>query len=230
MRGLVAAAVLVACRAHGPQAPAGVPREGLAIAIYRATSSSPASADDATAGAASSPGVDPPPGYAVVDDRRWIEIAGDRFELEHVDPGASLAALVIESVAGPVTGPAIMPRARDAGPWRDVAPARVRGVGPLTIGIFYPERGGYQVGGGIAGDFPICVVPMMYQDLEWHDVPFWSYFCQVSDSTTSYGSYSGAVPNEKITWGKLDIGTPKFIVESDATIVVPLIFAWILGW
>lgn len=90
--------------------------------------------------------------------------------------------------------------------------------------------GFFQIGGGIAGDFPICVVPMMYQDLEWHDVPFWSYFCQISDSTTSYGSYSGAVPNEKITWGKLDIHTPKFIVESDATIVVPLIFAWVLGW
>lgn len=90
--------------------------------------------------------------------------------------------------------------------------------------------GFFQVGGGIAGDFPICVVPMMYQDLGWHDVPFWSYFCQISDSTTSYGSYSGAVPNEKITWGKLDIHTPKFIVESDATIVAPLIFAWLLGW
>src|SRR5690606_250104 len=86
-----------------------------------------------------------------------------------------------------------------------------------------------QVAGGIAGDFPICVVPMMYQDLEWHDVPFWSYFCQISDSTTSYGSYSGAVPNEKITWGKLDVESPKFIVESDATIVAPLIFAWVLG-
>jgi len=88
--------------------------------------------------------------------------------------------------------------------------------------------GFFQVGGGIAGDFPICVVPMLYQDLEMENIPFWSYFCQVSDSTTSYGSYSGAVPNEKITWGKLDIHTPKFIVESDATIVVPLIFAWIL--
>lgn len=89
--------------------------------------------------------------------------------------------------------------------------------------------GFFQIGGGIAGDFPICVVPMMYQDLEWTDVPFWSYFCQISDSTTSYGSYSGAVPNEKITWGKLDIDTPKFIVESDATIVAPLMFAYILG-
>ena len=88
--------------------------------------------------------------------------------------------------------------------------------------------GFFQIGGGIAGDFPICVVPMMYQDLEWEDVPFWAYFCQISDSTTSYGSYSGAVPNEKITWGKLDAHTPKFIVESDATIVAPLIFSWIL--
>jgi deoxyhypusine synthase len=90
--------------------------------------------------------------------------------------------------------------------------------------------GFYQIGGGIAGDFPICVVPMMYQDLEWEDVPFWSYFCQISDSTTSYGSYSGAVPNEKITWGKLDINTPKFIVESDASIVAPLMFAYILNY
>jgi deoxyhypusine synthase len=90
--------------------------------------------------------------------------------------------------------------------------------------------GFFQIGGGIAGDFPICVVPMLYQDMEMENIPFWSYFCQISDSTTSYGSYSGAVPNEKITWGKLDIHTPKFIVESDATIVAPLIFAWILGW
>jgi len=90
--------------------------------------------------------------------------------------------------------------------------------------------GFFQVGGGIAGDFPICVVPMLYQDLERTDTPFWSYFCQISDSTTSYGSYSGAIPNEKITWGKLDINTPKFIVESDATIVAPLIFAYLLGW
>lgn len=90
--------------------------------------------------------------------------------------------------------------------------------------------GFFQIGGGIAGDFPICVVPMLYQDMEREDTPFWSYFCQISDSTTSYGSYSGAVPNEKITWGKLDINTPKYIVESDATIVAPLIFAYLLNW
>ncbi|MCC7042863.1 MAG: deoxyhypusine synthase family protein [Acidobacteria bacterium] len=92
-----------------------------------------------------------------------------------------------------------------------------------TIGFF-------QIGGGIAGDFPICVVPMLHQDLRRPDVPLWGYFCQVSDSTTSYGSYSGAHPNEKITWGKLAVDTPSYIIESDATIVVPLIFAKVLGW
>lgn len=90
--------------------------------------------------------------------------------------------------------------------------------------------GFFQIGGGIAGDFPICVVPMLHQDLRRDHVPLWGYFCQISDSTTSYGSYSGAVPNEKITWGKLGIDTPKFIIESDATIVAPLVFAYVLGW
>jgi deoxyhypusine synthase len=89
--------------------------------------------------------------------------------------------------------------------------------------------GFFQIGGGIAGDFPICVVPMLHQDLGRTSVPLWGYFCQISDSTTSYGSYSGAVPNEKITWGKLGQDTPKFIIESDATIVAPLVFAMVLG-
>jgi deoxyhypusine synthase len=89
--------------------------------------------------------------------------------------------------------------------------------------------GFFQIGGGIAGDFPICVVPMLHQDLGRTQVPLWGYFCQISDSTTSYGSYSGAVPNEKITWGKLGQDTPKFIIESDATIVAPLVFAMVLG-
>ncbi len=89
--------------------------------------------------------------------------------------------------------------------------------------------GFFQIGGGIAGDFPICVVPMLDQDLQYDNVPLWSYFAQISDSTTSYGSYSGAIPNEKITWGKLSIDTPKYVVESDASIVAPLIFAYVLG-
>ena len=89
--------------------------------------------------------------------------------------------------------------------------------------------GFFQIGGGIAGDFPICVVPMLEQSLKIYGIPRWGYFCQISNSTTSYGSYSGAVPNEKISWGKLSAGTPKFIIESDATIVAPLIFASVLG-
>lgn len=91
------------------------------------------------------------------------------------------------------------------------------------------DIGFFQIGGGIAGDFPICVVPMLHQDLEYTDVKCWKYFCQISDSTTSYGSYSGAVPNEKITWGKLEVDTPRFIIESDATIVAPLMFAYVMG-
>jgi deoxyhypusine synthase len=87
--------------------------------------------------------------------------------------------------------------------------------------------GFFQIAGGIAGDFPICVVPLIQQDLK-QDCKLWGYFCQISDSTTSYGSYSGAVPNEKITWGKLDVDTPRFVIESDATIVAPLVFAYVL--
>lgn len=92
------------------------------------------------------------------------------------------------------------------------------------------DVGFFQIGGGIAGDFSICVVPLLQQDVGEKKTPLWSYFCQISDSTTSYGSYSGAVPNEKITWGKIGPKTPAFVIESDATIVVPLMFAKILGW
>nr|HMN29387.1 deoxyhypusine synthase family protein [Caldilineaceae bacterium] len=93
----------------------------------------------------------------------------------------------------------------------------------MSLAAWYTEQsqqqpiGFFQIGGGIAGDFPICVVPMLRQDLEREEVPLWRYFCQISDSTTSYGSYSGAVPNEKITWEKIAIDTPKYMIESDAT-------------
>lgn len=89
------------------------------------------------------------------------------------------------------------------------------------------DIGFFQIGGGIAGDFPICVVPLIHQDLG-ESVPFWSYFCQISDSATSYGSYSGATPSEKITWGKLNVDTPSFVIESDASIVAPLVFQYVL--
>ena len=121
---------------------------------------------------------------------------------------------------------------------RDMIPGTVKGgiQYMMLLAKWYQENtksnavGFFQIGGGIAGDFPICAVPMLHQDLGLEDIPMWSYFCQISDSTTSYGSYSGAVPNEKITWGKLLPETPKFVIESDATIVAPLIFAYLLNW
>ena len=84
-----------------------------------------------------------------------------------------------------------------------------------------------QIGGGIAGDFPICVVPMLNQDLG-EQVSLWSWFGQISESSTSFGGYSGAPPNEKISWGKIGIDTPRFVIESDATIVLPLILTCLL--
>ncbi|WP_242522783.1 deoxyhypusine synthase family protein [Candidatus Methylacidiphilum infernorum] len=104
----------------------------------------------------------------------------------------------------------------------------------MALAQYYQETtkkhslGLFQIGGGISGDFPICVVPMLHQDMQLENIPLWGYFCQISDATTSYGSYSGASPNEKITWGKLAKETPKFMIESDATIVAPLIFAYVL--
>lgn len=85
-----------------------------------------------------------------------------------------------------------------------------------------------QSGGGIAGDFPICVVPLLHQDLGEVDVPLWAWFCQITDATASYGGYSGAPPNEKISWGKLGLDTPRFNIQSDASIVLPLIFGYVL--
>lgn len=118
-----------------------------------------------------------------------------------------------------------------------LAPWYLKNGGGKGVGFF-------QVGGGIAGDFPICAVPLIIFDAKKRmlgsdtkereiagiktNVPAWSYFAQISDSTTSYGSYSGAVPNEKITWGKLEKDTPKFIIESDASLVAPLIFSYVL--
>jgi deoxyhypusine synthase len=90
------------------------------------------------------------------------------------------------------------------------------------------DVGFFQIGGGIAGDFPICAVPLIRQDLQREDVKLWSFFCQIADGTTSYGGYSAAPPNEKITWGKLAPETPSYIIESDATIVWPLLTALVL--
>jgi len=81
-----------------------------------------------------------------------------------------------------------------------------------------------QIGGGISGDFAISVVPMLRQDAGI-DVSLWSWFGQISESRASYGGYSGAPPNEKISWGKLGVECPQFVIESDASIVLPLLLS-----
>jgi deoxyhypusine synthase len=92
------------------------------------------------------------------------------------------------------------------------------------------DKGFFQIGGGIAGDFPICVVPFLRQDCKMGDkIKHWAYFAQITDAEVSYGGYSGAEPNEKITWDKISKKTPKFVIKSDATIVAPLIFNALLG-
>lgn len=69
MRALVALVLLGACHPHAP-APAALPA-GVTIAVYDA--------------------------FSVVDDRRDVDIDGNVLALDHVDPGAALASLVIES-------------------------------------------------------------------------------------------------------------------------------------
>jgi deoxyhypusine synthase len=162
--------------------------------------------------------------YQIDPKDSWMLAAAER-NLPIVVPGwedSSLGNLFAAAlIRGDLKSPHTVRGGIEYMPW--LADFYLRTTRKHSLGMF-------QIGGGIAGDFPICVVPMLHQDLKRRNVPLWGYFCQISDSTTSYGSYSGAVPNEKITWGKLGVNTPKFIIESDATIVAPLIFARVLGW
>ena len=141
----------------------------------------------------------------------------EHYQIDPADSWLVVAAACIEGAAEPSTVKSGIEAMMDLAEWyTQYAPQS-------PVGFF-------QIGGGIAGDFPICVVPMLHQDLQRDGVPLWSYFCQISDSITSYGSYSGAVPNERITWGKLSVDTPKHVIESDATLVAPLFLALVLGW
>jgi deoxyhypusine synthase len=162
------------------------------------------------------------PSYQIETRDSWL-IAAAEADLPLWTPGWEDSTLGNMFVAAQVAG-----RLQDYG----IVKSGLEAMGRLIE--WYTEEasaespiGFFQIGGGIAGDFPICVVPLIEQDLQL-DVPYWGYFCQISDSTTSYGSYSGAVPNEKISWGKLDVDTPRFVIESDATIVFPLIARYLL--
>jgi deoxyhypusine synthase len=86
-----------------------------------------------------------------------------------------------------------------------------------------------QLGGGIAADFPICVVPSIKHDLKHHKVRDWAGFIEIGSSPMSYGSYSGAGGKEKITWDKLSTQSYYQIIQSDATVVFPWMAAILLG-
>ncbi len=87
-----------------------------------------------------------------------------------------------------------------------------------------------QLGGGIAADFPICVVPSIKHDLKLHGkVRDWAGFVEIGSSPMSYGSYSGAGGKEKITWDKLSTQSYYAIIQSDVTVAFPWIAAVLLG-
>ena len=90
--------------------------------------------------------------------------------------------------------------------------------------------GFFQIGGGIAGDFAICAVPMLEADAGLKNVPKWAFFAQITDATESYGGYSGAMPQEKQSWLKIDKETPAFAINSDATVCFPLVAARVMNW
>ncbi len=85
-----------------------------------------------------------------------------------------------------------------------------------------------QLGGGIAADFPICVVPSLKHDLKTKKVRDWAGFIEIGSSPMSYGSYSGAGGKEKITWDKLSTESYYQIIQSDVNVVFPWIAAILL--
>ena len=91
--------------------------------------------------------------------------------------------------------------------------------------------GFFQIGGGIAGDFPICVVPMLHQDLQRDQRAALGLLLpdQRLDHQLRLLFRRGAERKNHLGQARRE-DTPKFIIESDATIVAPLIFAYVLGW
>jgi deoxyhypusine synthase len=95
----------------------------------------------------------------------------------------------------------------------------------------------FQLGGGIAGDFPICVVPHLKKDYLADEsidtqeelIPPWAGFIEVFLSPMSAGSYSGAGGKEKITWGKLNPDAFMAQIYGDYTTIFPNIVALVLG-
>jgi deoxyhypusine synthase len=94
-----------------------------------------------------------------------------------------------------------------------------------------------QLGGGIAADFPICVVPHLKKDyladetleVQSKEIPAWAGFIEIYNSHMSLGSYTGAGGKEKITWEKLLPNAYYNQIWGDFTAHFPDIAALILG-
>jgi deoxyhypusine synthase len=93
-----------------------------------------------------------------------------------------------------------------------------------------------QLGGGIAGDFPICVVPHLKKDYLADETTAqqealirpWAGFIEIHSSPMSFGSYSGAGGKEKITWSKLEPDAFMMQIFGDYTEHFPDIAALML--
>jgi deoxyhypusine synthase len=163
--------------------------------------------------------------YQKDTDESWLYAAAMRKDFPLVVPGWGDSTLGQVYTAGLYTGeysPLVIKsdleyNAEILMPWY-VKTAKDAGI---PVGFV-------QLGGGIAGDFSICAVPCLKADAHI-EVPFWSYFCQITDAAESCGGYSGAMPQEKITWLKIEPDTPSFAIFGDYTTIFPLIAAYVLG-
>jgi len=94
-----------------------------------------------------------------------------------------------------------------------------------------------QYGGGIAADFPICVVPHLKkdyladesEDMQEKLIRAWAGFIEIHSSPMSFGSYSGAGFKEKITWSKFEVDAFGMQIFGDYTEHGPDICAIVLG-
>ena len=90
--------------------------------------------------------------------------------------------------------------------------------------------GFFQIGGGIAGDFPICVVPDAASGPAPHGRPALGLLLpdQRLDDVLRLLLRRRAQREDHVGEARRR-RRRSFIIESDATIVAPLIFAWVLG-
>jgi len=88
------------------------------------------------------------------------------------------------------------------------------------------ERHSSRSAGGIAGDFPICVVPLITQDLR-EKCRLWAISARFPTARRRMAPTAGRA-EPKRSPGEAEAATPRFVIESDASIVAPDV-AYILG-